>query len=156
MINFNMKPSLLKIIIPILLAFSALKTLNSCSNREETTSCFPNQFISVQLNLSLPSYYPLNNIGGWIYVSEQQSGTRGLIIYRASATSFKIYDRNAPHICPDTNTTLEVEGGTLVICKKDNAKWFLNSGAPASISPYPLKQYFYNYNSSTNILNIYN
>lgn len=151
-----MKPSLLKIIIPILLAFSALKTLNSCSNREETTSCFPNQFISVQLNLSLPSYYPLNNIGGWIYVSEQQSGTRGLIIYRASATSFKIYDRNAPHICPDTNTTLEVEGGTLVICKKDNAKWFLNSGAPASISPYPLKQYFYNYNSSTNILNIYN
>lgn len=151
-----MKPSLLKIIIPILLAFSALKTLNSCSNREETTSCFPNQFISVQLNLSLPSYYPLNNIGGWIYVSEQQSGTRGLIIYRASATSFKIYDRNAPHICPDTNTTLEVEGGTLVICKKDNAKWFLNSGAPASVSPYPLKQYFYNYNSSTNILNIYN
>lgn len=151
-----MKPSLLKIIIPILLAFSALKTLNSCSNREETTSCFPNQFISVQLNLSLPSYYPLNNIGGWIYVSEQQSGTRGLIIYRASATSFKIYDRNAPHICPDNNTTLEVEGGTLVICKKDNAKWFLNSGAPASVSPYPLKQYFYNYNSSTNILNIYN
>ncbi len=151
-----MKTSLLKIIIPILLAFSALKTLNSCSNREETTSCFPNQFISVQLNLSLPSYYPLNNIGGWIYVSEQQSGTRGLIIYRASATSFKIYDRNAPHICPDTNTTLEVEGGTLVICKKDNAKWFLNSGAPASVSPYPLKQYFYNYNSSTNILNIYN
>ncbi len=151
-----MKPSLLKIIIPILLAFSALKTLNSCSNREETTSCFPNQFISVQLNLSLPSYYPLNNIGGWIYVSEQQSGTRGLIIYRASATSFKIYDRNAPHICPDTNTTLEVEGGTLVICKKDNAKWFLNSGAPASVSPYPLKQYIYNYNSSTYILNIYN
>lgn len=151
-----MKPSLLKIIIPILLAFSALKTLNSCSNREETTSCFPNQFISVQLNLSLPSYYPLNNIGGWIYVSEQQSGTRGLIIYRASATSFKIYDRNAPHICPDTNTTLEVEGGTLVICKKDNAKWFLMSGAPAEVSPYALKQYYYSFNSSSNILNIYN
>ena len=151
-----MKPSLLKIIIPILLAFSALKTLNSCSNREETTSCFPNQFISVQLNISLPAYYQLQNVGGWVYISEQQSGTRGLIIYRASATSFKIYDRNAPHICPDTNTTLEVEGGTLVICKKDNAKWFLNSGAPASVSPYPLKQYFYNYNSSTNILNIYN
>ena len=150
-----MKPSLLKIIIPILLAFSALKTLNSCSNREETTSCFPNQFISVQLNLSLPSYYPLNNIGGWIYVSEQQSGTRGLIVYRTN-DGFKIYDRNAPHICPSTDTTLEVENGSLKKKKKDNAKWFLNSGAPASISPYPLKQYFYNYNSSTNILNIYN
>ena len=151
-----MKPSLLKIIIPILLAFSALKTLNSCSNREETTSCFPNQFISVQLNISLPAYYQLQNVGGWVYISEQQSGTRGLIIYRASATSFKIYDRNAPHICPDTNTTLEVEGGTLVICKKDNAKWFLMNGAPAEVSAYPLKQYFSTFNPSTNVLNIYN
>ena len=151
-----MKAKILKTLIPILLIFSILKILNSCGNREETTSCFPNQLISVQINISLPAYYPLQNIGGWVYISEQQSGTRGLIIYRASATSFKIYDRNAPHICPSTDTTLEVENGSLVICKKDNAKWFLNSGAPASISPYPLKQYFYNYNSSTNILNIYN
>ena len=151
-----MKAKILKTLIPILLIFSILKILNSCGNREETTSCFPNQLISVQINISLPAYYPLQNVGGWVYISEQQSGTRGLIIYRASATSFKIYDRNAPHICPSTDTTLEVENGSLVICKKDNAKWFLNSGAPASISPYPLKQYFYNYNSSTNILNIYN
>ena len=150
-----MKPSLLKIIIPILLAFSALQTLNSCSNREETTSCFLNQFISVQLNISLPAYYQLQNVGGWVYISEQQSGNRGLIVYRTN-DGFKIYDRNAPHICPSTDTTLEVENGSLVICKKDNAKWFLNSVAPASVSPYPLKQYFYNYNSSTNILNIYN
>lgn len=113
-----MKAKILKTLIPILLIFSILKILNSCGNREETTSCFPNQLISVQINISLPAYYQLQNVGGWVYISEQQSGTRGLIIYRASATSFKIYDRNAPHICPDTNTTLEVEGGTLVICKK--------------------------------------
>lgn len=156
MIYFDMKAKILKTIIPILLIFSILKILNSCGNREETTSCFPNQLISVQINISHPAYYQLQNVGGWVYISEQQSGTRGLIIYRASATSFKIYDRNAPHICPDTNTTLEVEGGTLVICKKDNAKWFLMSGAPAEVSPYALKQYYYSFNSSSNILNIYN
>lgn len=150
-----MKTKFIQIIAPTLLIFSLLKILTSCGNREETTSCFPNQNISVQINLSLPAYYQLQNIGGWIYISEQQSGTKGLIITRTSS-EFKIYDRNAPHICPDTNTTLEVEGGTLVICKKDNAKWFLNSGAPAEISPYPLKQYFYSFNASTNVLNIYN
>lgn len=150
-----MKTKFIQIIAPTLLIFSLLKILTSCGNREETTSCFPNQNISVQINLSLPAYYQLQNIGGWIYISEQQSGTKGLIITRTSS-GFKIYDRNAPHICPDTNTTLEVEGGTLVICKKDNAKWFLNSGAPAEISPYPLKQYFYSFNASTNVLNIYN
>ena len=151
-----MKAKILKTLVTIALVISILKILNSCGNREETTSCFPNQLISVQINISLPAYYPLQNIGGWVYISEQQSGTRGLIIYRASATSFKIYDRNAPHICPDTNTTLEVEGGTLVICKKDNAKWFLMNGAPAEVSAYPLKQYFSTFNPSTNILNIYN
>jgi hypothetical protein len=151
-----MKAKILKTLATIALVISVLKILNSCGNREETTSCFPNQLISVQINISLPAYYPLQNIGGWVYISEQQSGTRGLIIYRASATSFKIYDRNAPHICPDTNTTLEVEGGTLVICKKDNAKWFLMNGAPAEVSAYPLKQYFSTFNPSTNVLNIYN
>ena len=151
-----MKAKILKTLATIALVISVLKILNSCGNREETTSCFPNQLISVQINISLPAYYPLQNIGGWVYISEQQSGTRGLIIYRASATSFKIYDRNAPHICPDTNTTLEVEGGTLVICKKDNAKWFLMNGAPAEVSAYPLKQYFSTFNHSTNVLNIYN
>lgn len=150
-----MKTKFIQIIASTLLIFSLLKILTSCGNREETTSCFPNQSISVQINLSLPAYYQLQNIGGWIYISEQQSGTKGLIITKTSS-GFKIYDRNAPHICPDTNTTLEVEGGTLVICKKDNAKWFLNSGAPAEISPYPLKQYFYSFNASTNVLNIYN
>lgn len=150
-----MKAKILKTLATIALVISVLKILNSCGNREETTSCFPNQLISVQINISLPAYYPLQNIGGWVYISEQQSGTRGLIIYRASATSFKIYDRNAPHICPDTNTTLEVEGGTLVICKKDNAKWFLMNGAPAEVSAYPLKQYFSTFNTS-NVLNIYN
>ena len=38
---------------------------------------FPNQLISVQINISLPAYYPLQNIGGWVYISEQQSGTKG-------------------------------------------------------------------------------
>ena len=150
-----MKAKILKTLIPILLIFSILKILNSCGKREETTSCFPNQLISVQINISLPAYYPLQNIGGWVYISEQQSGTKGLIVTRTSS-GFKIYDRNAPHICPDTNTVLEVEGGTLVICKKDNAKWFLMNGAPAEVSAYPLKQYFSTFNPSTNVLNIYN
>lgn len=151
-----MKTKFLKTFLSILLIFSSLKIINSCGNREETSSCFPRSLISVQLNLNLPAYNNLQNIGGWLYISEQQSGTRGLIITKISSTEFRVYDRNAPHICPNTDTTLEVENGTLVKCTKDNAKWFLNSGAPASVSAYPLKQYYYSYNPSTNIINIYN
>ena len=151
-----MKARITKTLIAILLIISVLNTMYSCGNREETSSCFPNQMISVQLNLNLPAYSSLLNIGGWMYISEQQSGTRGLIITRISSNEFKIYDRNAPHICPDSQTTLEVENGNIVFCRKDNAKWFLINGGPAAVSPYPLKQYFYNYNPTTNIINIYN
>lgn len=141
----------------IILIFSILSIINSCGERNETVSCFPNSVISVQLNLNLPSYYALNNVGGSVYVSEVGSGTRGLIVYRATS-GFMIYDRNAPHICPDTNTTLEVQNGTKIVCPKDGAEWFLTTGQPLNATAKTgLKTYrAYNYDSNNNILSIYN
>ncbi len=62
--------------------------------QEDTVNCFPNNPINVSLNLNLPAYNALNYDDGWIYVNEQQSGTRGLIIVRVG-NAFKVYDRNA-------------------------------------------------------------
>ena len=74
----------------IILIFSGLIITNSCGNREETVSCFPNSPINVTLNLSLPAYQNLPNVGGHIYVNEQSSGTRVLILVR-STNSLKSY-----------------------------------------------------------------
>ena len=92
----------------ILLVFSLLSLVISCESRADTVSCFPSQIINVQLNLNLPAYANDLNTKGWIYINEQQSGTRGLILVK-TGTGFKVYDRNAPHLCPDTNTTLIVQ-----------------------------------------------
>ena len=62
----------------ILLIFSLLSLVISCESRAETVSCFPSQIINVQLNLNLPAYANDLNTKGWIYINEQQSGTRGL------------------------------------------------------------------------------
>ncbi|MBB4808231.1 hypothetical protein HNP38_003572 [Chryseobacterium defluvii] len=137
-----------------LLIFSNL-TINSCGSSEDTVSCFPDNPISVTLNLNLPAYNNLNQAGGWIYVNEQQSGTRGLIIVRASDTAFKVYDRNAPHICPDNNTTLEVKDNISVICPKDNATWILLTGQPTAVASVPPKTYTYNYDPAGKVLNVY-
>ncbi|MCS3868140.1 nitrite reductase/ring-hydroxylating ferredoxin subunit [Chryseobacterium ginsenosidimutans] len=137
-----------------LLIFNNL-CINSCGSREDTVSCFPNNPINVTLNLNLPAYYSLNQVGGWVYINEQQSGTKGLIIVRASDTTFKAYDRNAPHICPDNNTTLEVQDNIRVICPKDNAQWILLTGQPTSVANVPPKTYPYNYDAGGKILNIY-
>ena len=135
--------------------FSILSTLRSCSENNPTISCFPETNVSVILNLNLPTYFNLQTVGGWIYVDEQSSGTRGLIVVRTT-TGYMIYDRNAPHICPDTNTTLSVESNIKIVCPKDGAEWILLTGQPTKTSKLPPKMYRYNYNSSTNILTIYN
>lgn len=137
----------------ILLIFSTLFT-NSCGNREETVSCFPNSPINVVLNLNLPAYFALQNVSGWIYVNEQESGTRGLIVVRTT-NGFKVYDRNAPHICPDNNTTLSVENNIKIICPKDNAEWILITGEPTNIAQVSPKTYRYNFDSATGFLTIF-
>lgn len=141
----------------ILLTFSLLTT-NSCSNHEDTVSCFPNSNINVNLNLNLGSYNNLNNVGQPIYIDEQQSGTRGLIVVRTSLSpaEFKVYDRNAPHLCPDNNTTLQIKDNISIVCPKDNATWILLTGQPTAISSVPPKTYFWTYDPATKNLNLYN
>jgi len=141
----------------ILLTFSSL-IINSCGSSEDTVSCFPNAPINVNLNLNLATYNNLNFVGQPIYIDEQQSGTRGLIVVRTadSPASFKVYDRNAPHICPDNNTTLEIKDNISIVCPKDNATWILISGQPTAVSSVPPKTYFWNYDAGTKNLSIYN
>ena len=139
----------------ILLVFSLLSLVISCESRAETVSCFPSQIINVQLNLNLPAYTNLKRMGGWISINEQQSGTRGLILVN-TGTGFKVYDRNAPHLCPDTNTTLKVDENSIkIICPKDGAEWILQDGTPIKGSGLPPKSYNYSYNAATGDLLIY-
>jgi nitrite reductase/ring-hydroxylating ferredoxin subunit len=150
-----MKRSLTHSILITLLIVSSLIITKSCSSREDTVSCFPQTSINVILNLNLPAYQNLQTVGGWIYVDEQSSGTRGLIVVRTT-NGFKVYDRNAPHICPDINTTLNVEANIKIVCPKDNAEWILITGEPTKISQVAPKTYRYSFDSNSGILTIFN
>lgn len=142
-------------ILVLTLIISALFITNSCSSRDETVSCFPDVNINVVLNLNLPAYQNLQTVGGWIYVDEQSSGTRGLIVVRTT-NGFKIYDRNAPHICPDANTTLNVENSIKIVCPKDGAEWILLTGEPIKISQLAPKTYSFTIDTVSNTLFIQN
>ncbi|MEJ8598944.1 hypothetical protein JSO62_09660 [Riemerella anatipestifer] len=154
-----MKRTFWGLLVLKILVISGLVFTNSCKNREETVSCFPNTMVNVNLNLNLPLYQKLMNVGGWIYVNEQNSGTRGLIVVRTGTTTFKAYDRNAPHICPASDTTLEVKDDIKIVCPKDGAEWHLLaslSGQPTKISQVPPKNYLTYYDAVSNVLTIRN
>lgn len=131
----------------------ALASLSFCGDREDTISCFPQQNINVQLNLTLPTYSSQLITKKWMYIGEQQSGTRGLILVK-TATGFRVYDRNAPHICPDSHTTLEVQNNIKIFCPKDGAEWILQDGTPIRGSNLPPKTYPYSYNPVTGVISI--
>lgn len=150
---FNMKMNTKRFSTLILLIFSLLN-LTSCRNENYELACFPDQYINVQINLNLPSYNELNQ-KQWLYINEQNAGTRGLILVKSS-NSYLAFDRNAPHLCPDAETTLEVRENIKIFCPKDGAEWILSTGQPLKISNVPPKQYFTSYNPATGILTITN
>lgn len=151
-----MKRNICAQLLILSLTISSLIFINSCGNdRNDTVNCFPNTNINVVLNLNLPAYQNLQNVGGWLYIDEQSSGTRGLIVVRTT-NGFKIFDRNAPHICPDGNTTLIVENSIKIVCPKDGAEWILLTGEPINISQLPPKTYTYTIDNISNTLFIQN
>lgn len=129
--------------------------LNQCSNREETVNCFPHRNINVTLNLDLPAYQALQNVGGWVYINEQESGTKGLIVVRTT-NGFLAFDRNAPHICPNSKSQLKVKNDIKIICPSDNAEWILITGEPISVANISPKRYYTSFNSTNQILTISN
>ena len=141
-----------------LLTISILFTIISCTERDGTVNCFPQQIINAQILLNGYSKIITQE---WDYTKgEIGTGTRGLIIYKLG-DRYIVYDRNAPHLCPDASTTLEVikdnDGFLKIYCPKDGAKWILQNGEPNNSQATGIpKKYPYHFDASINALNIYN
>ena len=131
---------------------------SSCETDAGLVDCFPRSDINVKINTQLPLYQDIKTPGGWIYLDEQFSGTKGLIIYRQNNTLFRAYDRNSPHICPSETSTLTVSDNSIEIISEDGGVWLLSSGEPFSGSTkgIPLKSYSTFYNPSDKTLQIFN
>lgn len=107
------------------------------------------------IDINLPSYNDLINVGGYAYVV---GGSRGIIVYRRSIDEFVAFDRHSPEdeegVCPqplipDPDNFLILEDSC------SNARFSLYDGSPQSGSSFGLRQYQTIYNGS-NLLRIYN
>ena len=128
-----MKQFIKTILNKIVLVGAFIAILQACNSDDGTVSCVPITTVSVQINPNLPLYSNLNNPGGWIYVNGVTAGTRGLIVVR-TASGYKAYDRNAPHICPGEKTTLYVEDDIKIVCDADESEWILLTGQPTKVA----------------------
>lgn len=73
---------------------------------KKPSSPIPYVPVSIQINLSNPDYFVLKSIGGSISVT---GGSKGIIIYRSDANTFKAYDRHCPYQPENTCSRVSIE-----------------------------------------------
>lgn len=149
-----MKEFIKTILNKVLFLGALLLIFQSCNTDDGTVSCVPLTTVNVAINTTSPLYANLNNPGGWVYVNGTMAGTRGLIVVR-TATGYKAYDRNAPHICPTDKTTLFVEDDIKIVCKEDGAEWILLTGQYTKVANRAPRTYqvYVNSNGTLTITN---
>ncbi len=127
--------------------------LSSDSCKKDTPNTIPYVAVDIYLYTSNPSFFNLNVVGGWVYVT---GGSRGILIYRKSSSEFMTYDRNCTYQSTLTCATVVVDNTNIIATDTCcHSKFSLYDGSviqgPAGL---PLKAY--NNNFDGNVHHIYN
>ena len=98
-------------------------------------------FPDVTINLTLPAYSGLSTTGG--YATNDEAGVRGVIIYRESSSSFRVFERNCSYHPNDACATVNVDVSGLFMFEPCCSSTFsFSSGQPTGgIAWRPLRQY---------------
>jgi nitrite reductase/ring-hydroxylating ferredoxin subunit len=127
---------------------------NSCKKQQTTTNSVPLVNVDINIYVNNPSYINLNATGGWQYIT---GGVRGILLYRASSTEFKAYDRNCTYQSSNSCATVRVDNSNIIVRDSSccNSQFSIVDGGvlqgPATL---PLKAY--NTSFDGNLLHIYN
>jgi hypothetical protein len=145
----------MRYLIPLLAALLFLGCRHPMVNPNQ-----PNAIVDFTIDLSTPSYYILNYVGNFMYLtSDPQSNSRGIIVYRASQDEFRAYDRLPPNepntCCHDGVCSRLVVDGPFVVDSCNLIRYnILNGEVFDGDGIYPLFQYRTSYGG--NVLRISN
>ena len=80
-----------------------------------------------ELNLNLPLYNNLSNIGNPVFVNNAGVGTRGAFVMRTSFDTFFAFEASCPNHVPNECSTMFIEGQN-VICPCEDFEYSLFTG----------------------------
>lgn len=79
------------------------------------------------LNLNLPLYNGLNNIGNPVYVGNNGVGTRGAFVIKSGLDTFFAFEASCPNHAPNNCSTMNIDGQN-VICPCEDYTYSLFTG----------------------------
>lgn len=136
----------LYLLIPLLTAL----LLAGCRHPMENPNQL-NAIVDFTIDLHAPSYYDLNYVGNYLYLtSDPQSNSRGIIVYRASQEEFRVYDRlppNNPNTCCENGICSRlVVDGLFVVDSCNMIRYnILNGEVFEGNGIYPLYRYWFSF-----------
>lgn len=114
-----MRPYLLLITIGLLL---------SCGGDESNRNPYLQEVsFTIELELSLPLYTNLNNIGNPVYVGTAGVGTRGIFVMQVTPSQFFAFEASCPNHAPSSCSTMTLDG-ILVECACEGYTYNLFNG----------------------------
>lgn len=129
--------------------------LAGVSCRKNRVHPVPSIAFEIQVDMNLPSYQELNNVGGWAYVN---GGIKGIVVYRQSVDVFVAWERMSPEDPEMTCASGLVSDSTNFLQLTDpcsNAVFSMYDGSPIANSNWGLRKYQTEW-SGSNLLRIYN
>lgn len=79
------------------------------------------------MNLNLPEYNRLRNIGNPVYVGTQGVGTRGMFVIKSSIDQYMAFEASCPNHAPNNCSTMTMKGQTAT-CECDGYEYSLFTG----------------------------
>ena len=79
------------------------------------------------MNLNLPLYSPLKNIGNPIFVGNNGVGIRGIFVIQSSINQYMAFEASCPNHAPNNCSTMTMKGQTAT-CECDGYEYSLFTG----------------------------
>jgi nitrite reductase/ring-hydroxylating ferredoxin subunit len=125
-----------------LFALLILVFFSNCNddNKRNVNPFLPDYSFSYPINLTLPSFQPLQSNVNAMYISTQGVGVKGIIVLRVSATDYRAWEAACPNQYPSDCSTMKIVG-LEAKCDCDNLKYNLFTGVGTAESQYTMKPY---------------
>ncbi len=102
--------------------------LLSCDKQQTNRNPFLQEIgFAFDLNLNLPLYSPLTNIGSSIYVENQQVGTKGVFVTNTGFDVFRAFEASCPNHAPNDCSTMTMNG-QVATCSCEDYEYSLVTG----------------------------
>jgi nitrite reductase/ring-hydroxylating ferredoxin subunit len=109
-------------------AIVLLAVILSCSSDSSNRNPYLQEVrFRFELNLNLPLYNDLNNIGNPVYVGNNGVGTRGAFVIKSSLNTFYAFEASCPNHTPNNCSTMTIDGQN-VVCGCEGYTYSLFTG----------------------------